>query len=189
MEVTMAHSQEDEQIFDANWDGPHEADNLGDIHQNYVLYMICGTHGLYGRNVPLYIGTTDRSIESRIGEQKWIADEPDPVRIYVAVIGKRAAHIARNDIEERSRRRREEADAEARIEENRCDFGAVKHVLQIVRCRSRRSPWTTPKQSSRVRRPSSGKSRARTVTGSCAESCPTVPATRKPKASLSPMKT
>ena len=47
-------------------------------------------------------------------------------------IRERAAQIARNYIEECSRRRGEESDVEARIEENRCDFGAVKHVLQIV---------------------------------------------------------
>ena len=56
----MAHSQGAEQIFDVFWEGPYEADKLGDIHQNYVLYVICGTHGLYGRNVPLYIGKTVR---------------------------------------------------------------------------------------------------------------------------------
>ena len=36
---------------------------------------------------------------------------------------------------------------------------------------------------------SSGKSRGRAATGSCAGSCPTAPATRRPRASLSPMKT
>ena len=50
-------------------------------------------------------------------------------------IRERAAHITRNYIEERSRRRCEEPDVEARVEENRCDFGAVKDVLQIVRGR------------------------------------------------------
>ena len=51
-------------------------------------------------------------------------------------IRERAAHVARNYIEERFRRRREEADVEARVEENRCDVGAVKDVLQIVRGRA-----------------------------------------------------
>ena len=48
-------------------------------------------------------------------------------------IRERASYVARNHIEERFCRRREKADVEARIEENRCDLGAVEHILQIVR--------------------------------------------------------
>ena len=51
-------------------------------------------------------------------------------------IRERAAHVAWNHVEKRSCRRSEKADVKARVEENRCDFGAVKHVLQIVRGRA-----------------------------------------------------
>ncbi len=44
-------------------------------------------------------------------------------------IRKRAAHVAWNHVEKRSCRRSEKADVEARVEENRRDFGAVKHIL------------------------------------------------------------
>ena len=49
--------------------------------------MICGTHGLYGRNVPLYIGKTEQSIQTRISQHSWLNEEPDPVKIYTGCIG------------------------------------------------------------------------------------------------------
>ena len=57
-----------DQIFDVWWDGPYDADALDGVHDNCVLYMICGTHGLYGRNVPLYLGMTLRNLSKRISE-------------------------------------------------------------------------------------------------------------------------
>jgi hypothetical protein len=78
--------------YDVIWYGPYDYDienevNLPDIHPNNVLYMICGTHGLYGKNVPLYIGKTIQGVNSRIPQHGWIADEPDPVKVYTACIG------------------------------------------------------------------------------------------------------
>lgn len=53
-----------------------------------VLYMVCGPHVMYGRNVPLYIGKTLRSITTRMKEhaKSWLDHQPDPVAIYVASI-------------------------------------------------------------------------------------------------------
>src|ERR1700677_1987883 len=51
-------------------------------------------------------------------------------------VRERAPDVARNHIKERSRCRRKEPNSETRIEKNRCDFGTVKHVLQIVRGRT-----------------------------------------------------
>src|SRR5208337_4648559 len=51
-------------------------------------------------------------------------------------VRERASHVAWNHVEQSLCRRREEADVEARIEENRRDLGAVKYVLQIVRGRA-----------------------------------------------------
>lgn len=78
--------------YDVVWYGPYDYDaenevELPPIHRNNVLYMICGTHGLYGKNVPLYIGKTIRGVNSRIPEHSWIGDEPDPVKVYTACIG------------------------------------------------------------------------------------------------------
>ena len=77
------------QYFNVHWYGPHsveDAEKLDD--QNLVLYMICGTHGIYGKSVPLYIGKTLRTVSQRLGEHKWIEHEPDPVQVYVAAISK-----------------------------------------------------------------------------------------------------
>ena len=78
-----------EDVFDVFWEGPKTLDELSSngVHENFVIYMICGTHGLYGRNVPLYIGKTDRGIAQRISEHHWLEYEPDPVSVYVAAIG------------------------------------------------------------------------------------------------------
>ncbi len=74
--------------YEAYWDGPYAEQDLQTVHSNNVLYMICGTHGLYGRNVPLYIGKTEQEVQNRIKQHsRWLDDEPDPVRIYVACIG------------------------------------------------------------------------------------------------------
>jgi hypothetical protein len=73
--------------YDVCWYGPFvncENDDLKD--ENLVLYMLCGTHGLYGKNVPLYIGRTHRTVKTRIREHTWIESEPDPVLIYAAAI-------------------------------------------------------------------------------------------------------
>lgn len=91
----MTNNNNQERIFDVFWEGPFDADDLDEDDVNSVIYMICGTHGLYGRNVPLYIGKTgtgsgkdQRTVKKRIAEHKssWINDEPDPVKIYTASI-------------------------------------------------------------------------------------------------------
>lgn len=45
---------------------------------------------MYGKNVPLYIGQTNEGIGVRISQhnKNWLEDEPDPVQIYTACIGK-----------------------------------------------------------------------------------------------------
>jgi hypothetical protein len=80
------------------WYGPFSRENLRtnliedegipeEQLQNLVLYMICGTHGQYGRNVPLYIGKTERLIEQRLAEHAhWIDKLSDPIQIYTAAI-------------------------------------------------------------------------------------------------------
>ena len=48
-------------------------------------------------------------------------------------IGQRAAHVARNHVEENFGRGSEEADIEIGVEKDGCDVGAVEHVLQVFR--------------------------------------------------------
>ncbi|PXX81202.1 hypothetical protein [Rivihabitans pingtungensis] len=75
--------------FNVHWYGPYVTEEAGNLTDpNLVLYMICGTHGMYGKNVPLYIGKTIRSITQRLKEHDWINREPDPVQIYAAAISK-----------------------------------------------------------------------------------------------------
>ena len=75
------------QHFDIFWYGPFDdADNEVLQDENLVLYMLAGTHGLYGKGVPLYIGKTLRTVKTRVSEHNWIRHEPDPVRIYAAAI-------------------------------------------------------------------------------------------------------
>ncbi|MEN9864681.1 MAG: hypothetical protein RL748_271 [Pseudomonadota bacterium] len=88
-----------ETIYNVDWNGPFTVEDVrsvehlaNDRDENdapyYVLYMVCGTHGLYGRNVPLYIGKTERGIKVRMDEHEksWFCHQPDPVSIYVACI-------------------------------------------------------------------------------------------------------
>ncbi len=77
------------QYFDVHWYGPHTLDNAEILNDsNLVIYMICGTHGIYGKSVPLYIGKTFRTVTSRMHEHEWLDNEPDPVQIYAAAISK-----------------------------------------------------------------------------------------------------
>ena len=76
--------------YDVHWYGPYPYDDLTEIHNspNLVLYLISGTHGVYGRNVPLYIGMTEQKLEERIDQHmNWLRDESDPPVIYSAAIG------------------------------------------------------------------------------------------------------
>lgn len=74
--------------YEAYWDGPYGVEDVQTAHRNNVLYMICGTHGLYGRNVPLYIGKTEQEVYVRVKQHsRWLNEEPDPVNVYVACIG------------------------------------------------------------------------------------------------------
>jgi hypothetical protein len=89
-------------FYDVHWYGPHSLDNVEVLDdRNLVLYMLCGTHGMYGKNVPLYIGKTLRTVSARMKEHSWIDAEPDPVQVYAAAVSKKFAcwQEIQNDIE------------------------------------------------------------------------------------------
>lgn len=85
----MNQQTQTENIYNAHWYGPFATDCLEEVPATCVLYMLTGTHGQYGRNVPLYIGKTERNISTRIAEHEksWLRNEPDPVSVYAAEIG------------------------------------------------------------------------------------------------------
>lgn len=73
--------------YDVYWEGPFDYKSAcSKKDEAWVLYMICGTHSLYGKAVPLYIGQTRRNASNRIEEHSWIGSQPDPVQIYLAAI-------------------------------------------------------------------------------------------------------
>lgn len=77
------------QYFNVHWYGPHSVEDAEKLDDpNLVLYMVCGTHGLYGKSVPLYIGKTFRTVSKRLTEHTWIESEPDPVQVYAAAISR-----------------------------------------------------------------------------------------------------
>lgn len=74
--------------YDVHWEGPFAFDNLPQSDPCHVLYLICGTHGLYGKDVPLYLGITEQGSATRMAQHaRWVEDEPDPVKVYFASIG------------------------------------------------------------------------------------------------------
>lgn len=81
----------EERIVNVHWYGPFpiEESEIGgsfERDESFVLYLICGTHGLYGRNIPLYIGKTERDLSKRVKEHfnSWLKYEPDAVFIFTA---------------------------------------------------------------------------------------------------------
>lgn len=75
--------------YDAHWYGPFALDELSILRddKNLVIYMVSGTHGIYGRSVPLYIGMTEQGIETRITQHlEWLNTESDPPKVYAAAI-------------------------------------------------------------------------------------------------------
>ncbi len=55
-------------FYDVHWYGPFPCDQLDELHDdpNLVLYMVSGTHGVYGHNMPLYLGMTEQGADSTL---------------------------------------------------------------------------------------------------------------------------
>ncbi len=76
-------------FYDVHWYGPFPCDQLDELHDdpNLVLYMVSGTHGVYGHNMPLYLGMTEQGIRDRMLQHyAWLQDESDPPMVYAAAI-------------------------------------------------------------------------------------------------------
>lgn len=79
----------DERIIHIEWSGPHslaEVDGFGDRRIDRGLYQIYGHHPVYGPNVLLYFGQTDRTFSERIPDENWgggSIEDPHNVEVYV----------------------------------------------------------------------------------------------------------
>lgn len=69
------------------WSGPYPIDIVKQ-KTSIGLYQIYGTHPIYGRNVLLYIGKTERSYAERFisHETDWIRYEYDDVSVYLGEV-------------------------------------------------------------------------------------------------------
>ncbi len=77
-----------ETICDVYWEGPYNWGKRDSLRNpKHVLYVIYGTHHVYGQKVLLYIGMTETNVADRLADHTWINEECDPVMIRVASIG------------------------------------------------------------------------------------------------------
>lgn len=92
-------------IYEICWEGPYTDGTLSEIseqdYKKYVLYNVYGSHPLYGNNVLLYIGMTERGTKKRLSEHDYWMDEErfGPSKIYVASIGRFKDWESSNEIE------------------------------------------------------------------------------------------
>lgn len=83
----------EEKIYEVYWSGPYslkKAKKLKSKKANrFVLYKVYQTHPLYGTNVLVYIGKTEREANVRIKEHSdWLDyDKFGKPKIYFASIG------------------------------------------------------------------------------------------------------
>jgi len=83
----------EEKIYEVCWQGPYTPKNIKKIKSkdmnNFVLYKIYGSHPMYGNNVLLYIGMTEKGVENRLNQHDYWMDEEkySESTIYVASIG------------------------------------------------------------------------------------------------------
>ena len=79
----------EERTIDVYWEGPYAwGDHNKHTKESHVLYALYGTHPLYGRDVLLYIGKTERDVGVRLSEHGyWTEYECDRINIRVASIG------------------------------------------------------------------------------------------------------
>ncbi|MGJ0486271.1 MAG: hypothetical protein ACR65R_17305 [Methylomicrobium sp.] len=78
--------------YDVHWYGPYSLKDLDSemgSDSGFVLYALYGPHPLYGTDVLLYLGMTEKSLKICISHHKsWISELPNPIKIYGAAIGR-----------------------------------------------------------------------------------------------------
>lgn len=94
-----------EKIYEVCWKGPYTSKNINDKlakqKDNYALYSIYGSHPIYGNNILLYIGMTERGVLKRLSEHGYWMDEEryGKSKIFVASIGEFESWEKSNEIE------------------------------------------------------------------------------------------
>ena len=110
---------------------------LGDVGEgddDALDPVVLGAVGQYAADVPGAALRFDLPLDRREGLQHRSGiGQKSAIGGQRVEIGERPPDVARNDAEERLGGRREEADVEVGVEENRRDIGAVQDVLQIIR--------------------------------------------------------
>lgn len=77
-----------EKIYDVYWEGPFPwEERRKRAKPHHVLYALYGSHHLYGRDVLLYIGMSNKSVRDRYPGTTWVDDEYDAVTIRLASVG------------------------------------------------------------------------------------------------------
>ena len=74
-------------IIDVYWEGPYNLDNIDKFQEDnsHCLYQVYGHHPIYGNDVLLYLGKTEKQgITTRIKQHKWINNQSDNCKIFVA---------------------------------------------------------------------------------------------------------
>jgi hypothetical protein len=77
-----------EKIYDVFWEGPFSWDERGDkVKPHQVLYQIYGHHPVYGSNILLYIGMTEKGIQRLEQHESWVCDECDTMSFRLGSLG------------------------------------------------------------------------------------------------------
>lgn len=78
-----------EKIWIVHWDGPFSFEEARKVeHPGYVLYQLSGLHHIYGPNVLLYIGCTEKTVKTRLSDHEaWAEDEYDVINARLGSIG------------------------------------------------------------------------------------------------------
>ena len=94
-----------ETIYEVCWEGPYAKDDivskLAGNENRYGLYSVYGSHPVYGDNILLYIGMTERGVLKRLSEHDYWMDQErfGPSRIFVASIGPFVSWEESNEID------------------------------------------------------------------------------------------
>lgn len=81
-------AKQEKSIINIHWEGPFKWEEKDQRQKDFhCLYQIYGHHPLYGRNVLLYIGKTERDVSERLKEHKWTEEEYDRLTFYVGSLG------------------------------------------------------------------------------------------------------
>jgi hypothetical protein len=86
----MPHSDEiPERTVVVHWEGPYPWESCREVlAPEHVLYTLHGSHHLYGMDVLLYLGRSDKGIEYRLkSHERWVAEEYDKMTVRFASVG------------------------------------------------------------------------------------------------------